>query len=423
MKALLLAAAVSFCAGAAGAWTPVRSGDGTLPGLVRQLRAETPAAIEPGPAPTAEWTVMVYVNAKNDLEYFGLADLNEMEAAGSTDRVAVVVEFGILGIDNNTDRNLQFQRGSKTIYVTRDADANTITSPVIYNSNTADMGSEAHLLRFIKRGLRQYPARKVAVVLWNHGAGRLGIASDDVTGNEMSIDRLGFALNQAAKTLGRKLDVFAMDACLMQMASVAYEFRNAADVIVASEEVISGPGYPYTPILNRLAANPGMGAEELGRVIVDSFGASYPDDATLSALRTSALPAFRQALDGWVSAVRSDPRAFAVATDLALLRTVSRFHYEDSKDLIDYVDKVAARLPEGSAAKAAGEALKAQVRGVLLARNVARPARYSRYSAANGLAIYIPALTYDSANYESLTFAGDSLWDDFLLDMMSERLK
>ena len=387
-----------------------------------------PAPVNTAPSATAaqrEWLVMVFINGVNDLGILGFAnsDLNEMEAVGSTDQVAVLVEFGILGMDNNTDRNLQFQRGSKTVYITRDADANRVTSPVVYNSNTADMGSEAHFLRFIKRGLRQYPARKVAVVLWNHGSGRLGIASDDATGNQMSIPKLGYALNLAARELGRKIDVFATDACLMQMASVAYEMKDAAEVVVGSEEIISGPGYPYTAILSGLTGNPGQNAEGLGRLIVDAFGASYPTDATLSALRTSSLPGFRDALDAWVGALRAEPRAFAAAAAPAVIGAVSKFTLRDSKDLIDYIDMVGARLPDGSGAKAAGARLKAQIQRSLLVRNVMKPARNNRYTAANGMAIYIPDLRYDSANYEGMAFAADSQWDDFLLQVMSERLR
>jgi len=403
------------------------SSDLPRPAPVSTPVVSAPAPVNAAPAAAAqrEWLVMVFINGVNDLGILGFAnsDLNEMEAVGSTDQVAVLVEFGILGMDNSTDRNLQFQRGSKTVYITRDADANRVTSPVIYNSNTADMGSEAHFLRFIKRGLRQYPARKVAVVLWNHGSGRLGIASDDVSGNQMSIPKLGYALNLAAQAYGRKIDVFATDACLMQMASVAYELKDAAEVVVGSEEIISGPGYPYTAILAGLTGGPGMNAEALGRLIVDSFGASYPTDATLSALRTSSLPGFRAALDAWVGALRAEPRAFAAAADPAVIGATSKFTLRDSKDLIDYIDRVGARLPEGSGAKAAGLRLKVQIQRSLLVHNVVKPANNNRYTAANGLAIYIPDLRYDSANYEGMAFAADSQWDDFLLQVMSERLR
>jgi hypothetical protein len=381
----------------------------------------TPTASVPA---QREWLVLVFINGVNDLGVLGFAnkDINEMEVVGSSDKMAVVVEYGILGQDGSAGRNLQFQRGSKTIYITRDADTAAITSPVIYSSNDADMGSEANLVRFVKRGLRRYPARKVALVLWNHGDGRLGISFDDVSKNYMEVDRLGAALEMIKLTLGRKIDVIATDACYMQMASVAYEFMDKARVIVGSEEIVPGNGYPYTPILSALSANPSMGAETLGQVMVDAYGASYPQDATLSALRSDALPGFVNILDGWVSAIMSDPSALASAANSGLVYSVSRFGSKGSKDLMDYIDRVDAALPAGHAAKHAAAALRAYMPNLVL-RNVAKPPSQRSYTAASGLSIYIPALRYNSANYERLLFAEDSLWDDFLLEMMKERLK
>ncbi len=403
-------------------------------GSVPVPSAVAPTASGPAPVNTApqaapaprEWLVLVFMNGVNDLGIMGLAnnDINEMEAVGSSDSMAVVVEYGLMG---SSGGNLQLQRGAKTIYVTRDNSPSVINSPVVYASNDADMGSEANLVRFVKRGLRLYPAKKLAVIIWNHGAGRLGISFDDVSKNHMQVDSLGRALAQIATAAGHKINLFATDACLMQMASVAYEFRNAADVIVGSEEVIPGNGYPYTPILIRLSANPGMGAEELGRVIVDEYAASYSDDATLSALRTAALPGFVGALGNWLNALHSDPRIFAAATDAALVNSVSHFSYRDSKDLIDYIDKVDASPAANQQVKDAGTALKNFIANGLLIRNGVKPAGGppygDPYTAANGLAVYMPDLRYASDNYERMSFASDSVWDDFLLAMMSERLK
>ncbi len=105
------------------------------------LPLPSPAAVSaPAPAPAAapvprEWLVLVFINGVNDLGIMGLAnnDINEMEAVGSTDRVSVVAEYGLMGSDASS--NLQFQRGAKTLYITRDGDAAHITSPVINSSN------------------------------------------------------------------------------------------------------------------------------------------------------------------------------------------------------------------------------------------------------------------------------------------------
>ena len=407
--AVLAAMTLGLNAGAA-------SFDTLMSVLPRPSGADTSAAVDAAPqaSPAAEreWLVLVFINGVNDLGILGFAnaDINEMEAVGSSDRLAVVVEYGILGIDDNLGRNLQFQRGSKTIFVTRDADLSKITSPVIFNSNEADMGSEANLVRFVKRGLRRYPAKKVAVILWNHGAGRLGISYDDVSKNYMEVDKLGAALSLVKKTLGRKIDVFATDACLMQMAGVAYEFKDYAEVIVGSEEEIPGNGYPYTELLGRLSNNTGMDAEALGSAMVETYGASYNSAATLSAIRTAALPGFAGALDAWVEAVKADP-------------ATSRFSQRESKDLFDYLERVEARLPASQPVKEAGAALKAYLSNDLIIKNVAKPAGRKPYTQAKGLAIYIPDSQYNSANYEKLVFTRDSLWDDFLLDMLREWLK
>ena len=391
--------------------------------LVPAVPAPAAAEAQPQAANQAEreWLVMVFINGVNDLGILGFADksINDMEKVGSTDRMAVVVEYGIMGVDGSAGRNLEFQRGSKTIFVTRDADAGRITSAPFYASNDGDMGSAANLLRFVKRAVRRYPARKTAVIIWNHGAGRLGISYDDVSKNHMEVDQLGRALAQVKQLLGKKINVFATDACLMQMAGVAYEFKDSAEVVVGSEEVIPGDSYPYDAILGPLSANPGMDSEALGALIVDAYGAYYRADVTLSAIRSSALPGFVDRLNNWVGAVRNDPAAFAAAAAKDTVNTTYNFTMRDSKDLYDYLGKVRGQLAASPEVRAASDDLRGYITETLLVKDTGLPS----VPKAHGLAIYIPKLRYNSANYEKLAFSRDSLWDDFLREMMEERLK
>ena len=55
-------------------------------GPAQSLRIPAPARAE------AEWTILAFMNAKNNLEASGLADLNEMELAGSSDKVNIVAQ-------------------------------------------------------------------------------------------------------------------------------------------------------------------------------------------------------------------------------------------------------------------------------------------------------------------------------------------
>lgn len=408
----------------------IRAQDVSFEGLSSGMAAMqdgSPGAAVPAPAalPSAstaarhEWLVLVFINGVNDLGILGYADknINDMEKAGSSDKVAVLAEFGVIGADSAT-RNLKFQRGSKTLFIRNDADTGAITSPVIYAANDADMGSPAHLVRFAKRGLRRFPAKKVAVIVWNHGLGRRGIGWDNVSGNHMEINQLGGAMSRIKSVLGRKVDVFAMDACAMQTVEVAYELKDSVSVIVGSEDRIPNAGYPYEAILSSLAADPGMSDEALGKIMVDAYGARYQaEKGTLSALRTSALPGFLNLLNDWVQPVISDPEAFKVAS------WPYDFLVRDSKNLYDYIENVNFflnyLLPGSRAAVNAGSALKSYIANDLIIRDTALPGTPN----AHGLAIYIPDLRYDSANYEKFAFAAESLWDDFLKLMMEERLR
>lgn len=393
--------------------------------------ASAPVVTETAAAPASaaaerDWLFLVFINGVNDLGIMGFADndINEMEQVGSTPKMAVVVEYSKLGMDDPFSGNLQMQRGSRTLYITKDAEPAKITSPLVGKpTNTTDMGSAAHLVRFVTRAVARFPAKKVAVVVWNHGAGQNGISFDDVSGKHMEVDELGRALADIKGVLGHNINLFATDACLMQMAAVAYELRNSADVVVGSEEVIPGNGYPYTPILSALASKPGMAADELGRLIVTAYGASYRTDATLSAVRAPALNGLRDGINSWVTAIKADPASMAAAADARLVENTSHFSDRESRDLVDYLQRVNAALPEGKRAKEVGAALIDFVQKRLVIHHVALPARDCEYTKAEGMAIYIPDLRYNSAKDSKFAFAQDSLWDDFLLDMLASRKK
>ena len=54
---------------------------------------------------TAEWTVMIYLDADNNLESAGIDDISEMEMVGSSDDVNIVVQvdripYSVLAANN-----------------------------------------------------------------------------------------------------------------------------------------------------------------------------------------------------------------------------------------------------------------------------------------------------------------------------------
>ncbi|MBI4802676.1 MAG: hypothetical protein HY796_09165, partial [Elusimicrobia bacterium] len=114
-----------------------------------------------------------------------------------------------------------------------------------------------------------------------------GISFDDETGNYIRTQQIGQILKEAGK-----VDVLAFDACLMQMAEVAYEVKDYTEVIVGSQEVVPGYGYPYSLFLGAMAKNPNLTTEETGAMMVEAFKMFYDavkKSAQLSAIRSSKL--------------------------------------------------------------------------------------------------------------------------------------
>ena len=264
-----------------------------------------PAAV---PAPAAprelrgtravkEWTVMVFINSKNNLEAAGLYNMNQMEMVGSDANINIVTEMGRINGQQGDSADDGNWTGVRRYFIQKDTDTDKIGSPVVQNDPKADMGDYKRAVDFVKWAKRNYPARRYMLVLWDHGSGWLdpkqskgsekGISFDDETGNYIRTKQIGQILREAGG-----VDLLAFDACLMQMGEVAFEVKDLAKVIVGSEETVPGMGYPYAMYLSVLAQKPRMGNEEFGKYIVESFKQFYDyvkQPAQLSAIRTSKL--------------------------------------------------------------------------------------------------------------------------------------
>jgi len=381
---------------------PAAAFDTGLDAFISGLEGITvpPATVTAVKAPAmAEWTVMVFVNGKNDLASFGKADLNEMEEAGSTSRVNVVAELGV------------FKEGVKRYFVTRDEDPSRITSPVVKDLGSPDMGSWEELADFSLWARENYPARRYMLIVWNHGSGWVtdkppskGISYDDETGNHISTPELRKAMEKAGK-----IDILAMDACLMQMMEVAYEVKDLAGLIVASEETEPGEGYPYGEMLKTIDSLAARTSEKVARGMVKDYGDFYSKTsrrATQSAVRTAALPGLAVLLDSWAEAALS----FPAKDKLRKAGNGAAFYAIDEyKDLPDFMTKAALESGDPVLAER-GRAIAAYISKNVVAANYSSAAMPA---GSNGLSIYVPR-SPTSPRYKALRFAADTRWDEFV---------
>ncbi|MCK4623805.1 MAG: LEPR-XLL domain-containing protein, partial [Phycisphaerae bacterium] len=194
----------------------------------------------------AEWTVMVYLDADNNLEGAGIDDMNEMEVVGSTSSVNILVQFDrTSGHDTSNGNWTDTRRGR----VVQDTNTSVINTPLT-SIGEANMGAPATLSDFIQWGVTTYPANRYGVILWDHGGGTSGVCWDDTDSDHLTVAEVGQALTSA----GVQMDVVGFDACLMGMMEQTYEIRNYADIMVASEQTEPWDGWSYDTFLADLVA-------------------------------------------------------------------------------------------------------------------------------------------------------------------------
>ncbi len=265
------------------------------------------------------------------------------------------------------------------------------------------------------------------------------IAADDSSKDFLDNEELQRAFREAQGITGQAVDLIGMDACLMAMVEVAYQLRQEAQILVASEEVEPMAGWPYTAILDQLNQRPDQSPEELARALVRLYGESYPSptvEITQSALLLGRLEPLVAQLRAFVEAVMAhwNHPAVPVALERARLRTI-RFQDSDYRDLVDFLQRVQAELARLRADERVTEtgALDAvlQAVGSALAlfddpqstpvlETLVKGQRYldpmTGQPRVHGLAVYLPDDRV-SVYYDGLDFA-ESGWPELLRLML-----
>ena len=193
--------------------------------------------LEPGTGPIAddsstpirEWTFMVYLAGDNSLEDFGRADLMEMKEVGSTGDLAIVAQFDRMqgaGTSQGATRRYYVKQGS-----TLEED------DVGIDLGETNTGDPRDLVAFISWAMNAYPAKRYALVLWNHGIGwkeddvyRIAESSNTV---RVSSSRLGPLVNGLVSRTGRPV-LFASTVNSVLARGIAYD-DTSSDFLDNSE--------------------------------------------------------------------------------------------------------------------------------------------------------------------------------------------
>jgi hypothetical protein len=388
------------------------------------------------PAPMAEWTVIVYSDADDSvLEASQWFDVNEMELAGSTSQVNIVVQLDRYAGAFTGDGNWT---GARRFYVTQDSDLNAIHSPVLQDMGEVDMGNPQTLVDFLTWSIHNFPAHKYAVIMSDHGGGWTGGFVDATSSNRLSISEVAGALDQVRQSTGvDKFELFGFDACLMAQIEVLGTLYPVTNYMVASEEVIPSFGWAYAAWLTQLVQDPSMDGSTLAQAIVSTYVVSdtiltdaratadeiaqEESTTTLSAIDSSHIPDVIDAMNQFTNAVANlNQRQVAEA------RTYARNFYsifgEDVSpsfiDLDNFAQVLASRTGN-SAVQAAAAQLQVAISSAVIGEK-----HGAKMSGSNGISLYFPdsdvyTFTELSGNYTPYgdtlsSFLQQSSWDEFL---------
>jgi hypothetical protein len=358
----------------------------------------------------AEWSMLVYIAADNNLEAYGLQDFLEMAEVGSTRDVTIAVTLDRAkgystdyGDWTSTKRGL-VQKGDRP------------TATWGKDLGEQNMGSARTLSNFLAWGLDAAPALRYELVLWNHGGGWNRIATDETSlGDALTATEITTALAPTPK-----LDIIGADACYMGMVEFAYQLRSEADYFVGASAAEQAEGWNYSTLLRDLNANPIANARTVAESIVTS-DRRQTANWTLSAIDLASLDNLNQSINQLVdslirpigSAALTPTQANPIVKALQSARSKSLAFGADSlgfRDLGQLLQELAGNSSLTAKQRSAARSAQARYGETIVANSSSK--------GATGLSIYAPSigsLPIDSRyNASNQQFAANGRWDELL---------
>ena len=264
--------------------------------------------------PISKRLVIVYMIADNNLDYFAVSNVNDMERGYNS--------------DFNGDLLVYIDRGSNTkpshpylMQIMHDT-TELVNSKIIRTYPEQNSADAKSLKQVIEDAISYGQYSSIGLVLWSHGSAWLpsgsslysdrsitlvnekrinrpqrSFGSDDVIENgkdstcDMDIKDLASALS------GYKFDFLIFDACYMGTIEVAYELRNSNKYFIASPAEILSSGFPYKQIVPMFFAknvNPSDIAKQYSDYYLSQKGALC--SGTISVVNSTNLESFANAI-------------------------------------------------------------------------------------------------------------------------------
>lgn len=419
------------------------------------------------------WTIMVYLNGDSgglsDIETYAFQDFNEMEASdlkGYGIKVIVLMD-GIPGYYSGTSA-FENTRLYEIVYDPKGVSTTTgiisrrlsstelgLTENGIEELNMGDPQVASAFINFCKR---TYTADNYSFILWGHGGSFSSatsqakgtfenyrimntelslsennptkpvinrsdtvrfVCTDDTSGDILYTQEIGTALQN------KGINIAGFDLCYGAMIEIAYEIKDYADYMIASEDVEDADGWEYD-IMFDLFKSTTKTPDDFYTSVIDMYSQRYVNKsgATISVIDLSLVDALMMCLNGFSDAIyknciTNDERD---SINTIIFDTVEDFYSSPGDFNIDIYDLADRISTEKNYANFEAESLKSAV-------SAAIPGEWHNNSDsgnpdAHGLALHFIPLDEDgfpaSSHHEAydksyngdypLKFAGDSDW-------------
>jgi len=428
--------------------TPTPTPTATRTPTPTPTRTPTPTATPtptPTPPPSTQkpWTFMLYLDGDNNLYPYLQRAIAQLEAQPANPNVNILVLFDG-DRTNDSWRFLVQPGGNYTIGVNK------------WYMGELNMGDRQTLSSFITWARENYPAQHYYLAIADHGRGTTGVAWDDTNNRDyLSTSELRSALQTATNSGQWRIDVLHYDTCLMALLENAYQVKDYADYLVASENLgwsvfayaayaqVQGAGsqsvsapYEFAALAAWVTAS--TTPRQLAIDIADAYFnhpaiRNYP--RTISALDLSKAAEVRQAVDAFATALRnnlSTIKTYIQNTRSATQKFDSRDYYkitddDEYLDLYHFAQRVKQYISNSEVQNAAQGVMNALNAGFVVVEHHqsgiwgGEEELYWDLDNAHGVSVYFPPRSGSSdynkyVSHQLFRFTAEGLWDEFLVD-------
>lgn len=337
-------------------------------------------------------------------KYSATDDIREIKETGNPSNINIVLQTGG-GINSKISNDIDFSKVQRHQII----NGNIHTLKSLGYKNMAEPNT---LSDFIKWGISEFPAKKYAIILWDHGSGIHGFGKDiNFNNDELPPFELYKAFYDGLNNISVRFDLIGFDACLMSSLETASRLFNFSTYMVASEEVIPEWGWNYTSIIRGLISNPNQSGYLLGKSIIDSYSNSSKHlsksekfgtdkEITLSLIDMNKIPQLVKDVNsfsiGMKSKISSLDYAINLSKDIDLTERYGQSGF-GSTGLIDLYDLTTNIIKTDPDLESYIKAIQKSIKSVVVYsyKGTARPN-------ANGISIYMPLLKNEYSNKAEL---------------------